>query len=176
MTEAERFIQEKLISSNPIAVNRDSQAKSPHMESDTIELHVPKFLTNSLFSNHRIFWSIVSILVILFIDFAIAPPESVLKSVCYDSLLISLFAPFTFWIPVLLVVKWAWNQKLVRSLMWLIVIWMMVFHLLKISILLDGGTDDLGEFFFALIAFGIGGCGIAAVLWDAIKQKIKIVG
>ena len=171
MTEAERFLRKTLNPPKPIAANRGDPSKSPRTQSKVIELHVPKFLTNPLFSDHRTFWSIVSVLAILFIELVLAPPESVLARGCCMSLL----APFTFWIPVLLVAKWAWNQRFVRSLTWFAVVWMIVSHLLKMAILLNW-THDADKVFPALAIFGIGGCGIAAVLWDAIKQKVKIVG
>lgn len=171
MTEAERFLREKLTPPKSIAVNRGDRVKSPRTESKVIELHVPKFLTNPLFSDHRTFWSIVAVLALIFVEIALVPPENVFERGCYMSLL----APFTFWIPVLLVAKWAWNQRFVRSLTWFAVVWMVVSHLLKITIQIDR-PRDAEEFFSALTVFGIGGCGIAAVLWDAIKQKVKIVG
>lgn len=171
MTEAERFLREKLNPPKPMAGNRGDRAKLLRTESKVIELHVPKFLTNPLFSDHRTFWSIVAVLALLFVEIALAPPESVLARGCCMSLL----APFTFWIPVLLVAKWAWKQRFVRFLTWFAVAWMIVCHLLKIAILLDG-SRDADEFLLALAVFGIGACGIAAVLWDAIKQKVKVVG
>ena len=176
MTEAERFLREKLTPPKPIAVNRGDRVKSPRTESKVIELHVPKFLTNPLFSDHRTFWSIVAVLALIFVALFFAPSEYVFAPGLHRPFLISFsLAPFTFWIPVLLVAKWAWKQRFVRFLTWFAVVWMIVCHLLKIAILLDG-SRDADEFLLALKVFGIGCSGIAAVLWDAIKQKVKVVG
>ena len=179
MTEAERFLQEKLNPPKPI-VAESVVDTTPTPVSD----NTPAFLKKPAFANHRIFWSVAFVLVIALIDVTIMAVTDAFETIGdiddlrrsdAAALIVSLLTPISFWIPILLVSNWAWSKKFTNFLMWAASIWMIILHLLKIGFLFSISRIEAGQVLLGIIMFLFGALGIAAVLWNTIKnRKIEV--
>lgn len=174
MTEAERFLHERL---NP-AKTSTPIAQTAVVEETVERPPVPGFLSHPSFSHHRIFWSVGFVLMIALVDLLIMVVTDAFTAIDRMShlsyrhalaLIVSFVNPITFWIPLLVVAKWAWNRKLVKWLAWAATVWMVVIHLCKIGALFTVYGISAGQILIGIIVFLIGALGIGAVLWNLIK-------
>lgn len=180
MTAAERFLQEKL--NPPKSAQPVIEAKA---ELENESLPVPAFLRNPVFSNYKIFWSIGAVLVVILMDVIIMMSTDSFEAINdlgsrYHSncmaYIVSLLTPISFWIPILLIAHWAWNQAIFKVLMWVSSVWMIVLHLIKIGVVFSSRGIEGGEVLLGIIMFLLGGLGIAAVVWCLVRlerQKTK---
>lgn len=182
MTEAERFLHERL---NP-AKTSTSIAQTAVVEETVERPPVLGFLSHPSFSHHRIFWSIGFVLMIALVDLLIMVATDAFTAIDRMSylnddhalaLIVSFITPITFWIPLLVVAKWAWNRKFVKVLAWAATVWMVIIHLCKIGALFTAYGVSAGQILIGIIVFLIGALGIGAVVWNLVingrKQKVN---
>lgn len=178
MTEAERFLHERL---NPPKPN--TPVVQTAIAEETAELpSMLGFLSHPSFLRHRIFWSIGFVLMIALIDLLIMAATDAFAAIDRMShldgdhalaLIVSFITPITFWIPLLVVAKWAWNRKVVKVFAWVATVWMVIIHLCKIGALFTAYGISAGQILIGIIVFLIGALGIGAVVWNFVVNEGK---
>lgn len=169
MTEAERFLQEKLNPPKPVVAETTPALGGVSNVSGGATGWW--FLKSPVFSGHRKFWFVGFILVIFLANFLIAvasglpemldhrPDDDDIYALCF-----SMITSITFWIPVLYLVYWAFGRKTFKVVGWIASVWMVGVQLYRIGLLFNmryaGSTEIISGIVVALIGF----LGVAAVV------------
>lgn len=176
MTEAERFLHERLNSPKP----NTPIAQSVALKGDAELPPMLGFLAHPVFSRHRIFWGIGFALMIALVDLLIMVATGAfdaidsMRSLDDDhalALIVSFITPITFWIPLLVVARWVWNREFANELAWGATVWMAITHLWKIAALFTAYGISTDHILMGIVVFLIGALGIAAVVWNLVVNK-----
>jgi ribosomal protein S27E len=173
MTAADRYLQEKL---NPAKADSTEAVAQKGEEA----LQTPcGFLRIPLIDQHRVFWSFAAILVIALIDAVIMEASGafeVLERGYYYSrdwmaLAVSMITPVNFWLPLVIVARWAWHRVIAKVLLWFVIVWMIVIHSSKML----SYVNQLAPrgFMLVIILFLVGLLGIVMTVRMAIKDGRK---
>ena len=175
MTAADRYLQEKLnlakADSGSIEANAQKGAERPQASWGS--------LRSPLIDQHRVFWSLAAILVIALIDVIIMYASGALEVLDrgyfyrrdWMALAVSMITPVSFWLPLVTVVRWAWNRVLAKVSLWCVIVWMIAMHLLKMLLY----VDELAPrgFMLVIILFLMGLLGVVVAVRMAIKDGRK---
>lgn len=178
MTEAERFLKEKL---NP---TRSVATSSPALQRPTAKEGESDrgwgVLCAPAFSEHRKFWFAGFILLLFLANLLVAdasglsrmldhhPDDDDISALCF-----LMVTPITFWIPSLCLVYWAFGRKVLQVIGWLSSVWMVCVQLFRLFILFNMRHIDLTDIVVGIVVAILGFLGMAAIVRNLIVQKAR---
>ncbi len=184
MTEAERFLREKL---NPPLQNGDmcsstiQREKAQGCESD----RGWGVLRSPVFSEHRKFWFVGFLLLLFLANLLVAvagglprmldhsPDDDDIFALCF-----LMVTPISFWIPALYLFYWAFGWRTLQIIGWISSVWMVFVQMFRIFILFNLRYADPTDIVVGIVVAILGFMGVAAIIRNLImlrKHKEKFV-
>ena len=176
MTEAERFLREKL---NP--------PQNGAMCSSTIQRTMAKgcesdrgwgVLRSPVFSEHRTFWFVGFLLLLFLANLLVAvagglprmldhyPDDDDIFALCF-----LMVTPISFWVPALYLFYWAFGWRTLQVIGWISSIWMVFVQMFHIFILFNLRYADPTDIVVGIVVAILGFMGVAAIIRNLIVQK-----
>lgn len=169
MTEAERFLREKLNPSKQAATSSSASRPSRTQEDEAGcawgVLHAP------VFAEHRKFWFMGFILLLILANLLLGVNRGDLDDL--DTLCFLLVTPITFWIPALFLLGWSFGRRVRKIVGWIATVWMVCAQLFLLFVLFDSCDIRPPEIAIGIVVALLGSLGIAAVIRNLIVMKVR---